>query len=274
MKFKQSPNQRQRYVLSRELFKSVSPEEVDKTWVDMIKMGIAKPPYQHFEIEMSSENVFASQITIPAGTPYNNFDDLVTNAAWRTNTIKGLDVLIKYDFTDDDLLAKLLAFTTSMWVGFDGNFKKFVPTTGDIYAAGTPKGIVEVKFASLPKFCDNMLILLIVLLATKNIEKKVKVDKLARLGIGKNKHRPYTTTYLNIGKVTESIDKSGKVVNPTGRQVRPHLRAGHIRNQHYGINNKYTKQIFIEPCFVNADKEWIGDRTEYRILQTKGGNNA
>jgi hypothetical protein len=36
--------------------------------------------------------------------------------------------------------------------------------------------------------------------------------------------------------------------------------------QHFGVGNKETNKIFIQPVFVNADEGWIeNQRKEYRI---------
>jgi hypothetical protein len=273
MKLKQSPNQRQRFVISPELFKSVSPEEVEATWQIMTKFNINKPPYQYFDIELSSENVFSKQVTIPKGTKYHNFENLLEEAAKVTHYIPGRNVLIKYDFQDD---LKDIGCIASMWVDAgDGIFVKFIPTKNGMSEAHTSYdnyskrrtelGTLEVYTETIPPFCTAIYKLLVVLLATKNIIKEIKIDKLAKLGIGKNKHKPHTVTYLKIGKITETITKSGKPV-PTGTILMPHLRSGHIRHQHYGLGNKYIKEIYIHSTFVNADKDWIADRTEYRVL--------
>lgn len=107
---------------------------------------------------------------------------------------------------------------------------------------------------------------LIVLLATKNIEKQTTETKLQKL---KNKTRKRGSTYrysgittLRIGKIVDSSDTILNSRDP----VRPHLRRGHIRNQRFGEGYKESRQIFIQPVFVNADDGWIeNQRKEYRV---------
>lgn len=275
MKLKQSANQRQRFVISPELFKSVSAEEVEKAWFAMKKVNIAKPPYQYFDIELTSENVFSKHATIPKGTPYDgDIETMITRAARIIEGIKGTNVLLKYDFKenleDEDAI-------TSMWLDSgDGKFDKFLPAKNGLSEAHTSKaepdkrrtaiGTLEIYTESIPVFCTAAYRLLVVLLATKNIVKEVKTNKLARLGIGKNKHRPHTITYIHIGKITETVTKSGKPAK-IGDILMPHFRSGHVRKkQHYGLGNKYIKEVYIHSTFVNADPEWIADRTEYRII--------
>jgi hypothetical protein len=266
MKLRQSANQRQRFVISPELFKAVSTEEVEATYKDMVELKMNRPPYQYFEIEISSENVFAPGITIPKGTQYEDFDELLTEAARREGKLleNKFNVLVKCD-CDENYEPTLV----SVWVdSADGKFIQFGrPKEGvDVAEVRNKFGLIECKATSMSRFTHNMFKLLIVLLATKNIEKQVKIDKLAKLGIGKNKHKPHTITYLKIGKITETVTKSGKPA-PTGTVLMPHLRRGHWRHhQHYGLGNKYEKSVYIWQTIVNADKGWIGDRNEYRVL--------
>ena len=86
---------------------------------------------------------------------------------------------------------------------------------------------------------------LIVLLATKNHIKEVRLDKdIAKGRYNKKqayrKDYPITTT-ISIGKITETYESKGG----TGSPKRPHMRRGHIRTQHYGPKNELTQKIFI-----------------------------
>lgn len=102
---------------------------------------------------------------------------------------------------------------------------------------------------------------LVVILASKGIIKETREHKLAALGVGKPSRFSATTTIrlttrLQVGNATES---------PSHRPSRPHLRRGHIRSQHYGKGNAQVKDIWIAPVFVNADKEFIASRREFRV---------
>ncbi len=106
---------------------------------------------------------------------------------------------------------------------------------------------------------------LIVLLATKNIEKTTKFHKDISNGkVSKaTKHRkkyPYTTT-LTIGRITENYNGS----EFTGMSRRPHLRRGHVRTQHYGPRNELTKKIFIPSVFVNGSEDIKSSRVAYNV---------
>jgi hypothetical protein len=261
-------NQRQRFVISPEIFKSISPEEVNATYKDMLELKIHKPPYRHFDIELDAINVFSpNSISIPKGTQYDgDIGDLIEKTAEQARNLlrNKFNVLIKYNYSDN---LNSDEFSVGVYTDKnDGNFKHFKKISETNGELTVPTGVVKFELVRLEGFTVVVLRMFIVLLATKNIIKEVKLNKLAKLGIGKNKHRPWQVTYLKIGKITESVSKSGTPKSGTGIILRPHLRRGHKRDQHYGLGNKYTKSIFIQPTFVNADKEWIADRSEYRVL--------
>jgi len=108
-------------------------------------------------------------------------------------------------------------------------------------------------------FIHDLMIIFIVLLSTRNIVKETRRNKLAKFGVGKQKHE-YVTT-LKIGKITEYEYEDG---TPTGRHVRAHLRRGHIRHQSYGPEHAFHRTIFIEPVFVNSDREFV-PRDAYNV---------
>ncbi len=102
---------------------------------------------------------------------------------------------------------------------------------------------------------------LVAILASKGIEKVTRQNKRQRLGIGSNAHEYITTI-----KLFPSLERGTDQEARPGRPVRPHLRRGHIRNQHYGVGNLLVKRIWIDPVFVNADDDFLSTRTAYRII--------
>jgi hypothetical protein len=104
--------------------------------------------------------------------------------------------------------------------------------------------------------------ILIVMLATRNVERELKVRKLADVRkVGKSKHCYKYTTTISISK---SLYASAE---PTGRTVRPHLRRGHIKRVHYGPKYAFEKKMWIEPCFVNASSEVdVTGRDHYNVI--------
>ena len=105
---------------------------------------------------------------------------------------------------------------------------------------------------------------LVTTLATKNVIKETQ--EIKKHG-PKSKKRPRTHKYITtikIGKITETYSSNE---SSAGYTVRPHLRRGHIRNQHFGEGNKEIKKIFIQPVFVNADEGWIENQRKAYVIK-------
>lgn len=107
---------------------------------------------------------------------------------------------------------------------------------------------------------------LIVLLATKNADKRTTESKLAKLGIGKSIRGrfAYTTTISLPGTLPPDCDNP-----PKSGHIAPHLRRGHVRRQHYGTRNELEKKIWIAPVFVNADPAFVAARRTYRLVRPR-----
>jgi len=97
----------------------------------------------------------------------------------------------------------------------------------------------------------------LLMLNTKGIEKQVIFT--GRLNKARAKHNDGRTpvpqhTVVRIGTI---YDRSGRghSATATGRHMPVHLRAGHVRRQHFGKGNEEVKQIFIPPCIVNFKDE-------------------
>lgn len=225
---------RQAFFLPPSLFEATSYEEVTASFNDMLELGIAKPPYPEFDIIIKAINAFKP--------PENmSWDD----ADW----IKEADII--YRFHNASLVGFFISDSRG-WMSdlFDQNAnpkRASIPSWTKFLRDAVKHSVALYK-------------VLIVLLATKNVEKSVKVNKLAKLGIGKPNKRHWYTTSLTIGKISETTESS-----PTGRSLRPHLRRGHKRNQRFGPERKFTKVVWIEPTFVNADEDFISSRTGYNV---------
>lgn len=227
------------FILSEEVLRAVSVEEIDATWEDMKELELNKPPYEAFDVVIPSSII---QIVDEAGnkTPAPNDQNMRIRfvghtATWLVQTSKG-------------------------WINYMSEMHRVMETVMKkdrrLRLYQTHEDLDE-EFLNCSQ---GIYRILIVMLATRNAAKTRKECKTLRLGIGSKERNRYTTT-ITIGKVTEQAEPS----KPTGTKVRPHLRRGHIRRQHYGPGRQYVKQIFIEPVFVNADEGWIAERTAYNV---------
>lgn len=107
---------------------------------------------------------------------------------------------------------------------------------------------------------------LIVMLATKNAERRtedVKAKAKAKPGSLQATYRRVTTI---TGRATMAIDKDGNA--PTSgrlKPVRPHLRRGHIRNQKHGPGLAFEKKVWIAPVIVNVEAGPVEAREAYNV---------
>lgn len=173
--------------------------------------------------------------------PYNEFRVELAHSAKDTN----INYLISMDFYSRSEPEE--EYTAVCRLFKDG---KFI----------SPYDYPEELMVHLDKLTLILYDVLICLLATKNVVKTVHRNRLAKFGVGKQKTE-YTTT-LHIGKMQTEYEKG----EPTGLTLRPHWRRGHARMQHYGPHNQMIKQIWIEPVFVNSDKEYVGERMAYNVI--------
>jgi hypothetical protein len=241
----------QLFLISTSVWEALSFEEVEATYRDMQELGLAEPPYQRFTVGvmasscirfMGDENDPTSAHALDPNSPFNgmayhHFDldaspimrlELEGNKKWPgiRSVEERIEECLNSETNTEDRI---------QWYK-----RQYDKSTQDLYRA------------------------FIVLLATRNIEKRTIHNRLAKFGVGKHKAK-YTTT-LDLGKVVEAAYE-GERPEPghTGKHLRPHLRRGHIRRQHYGPNNEMIKQVFIQPVFVNADPTFIANRTAYNV---------
>lgn len=232
----------QAFVLGEELIDAVSMQEVNATYNDMKALGLNKPPYPRFDVIV----------------PYWRIIRVVnteTGEDFRPDPKEHVGLVMRLRYEGDGNYRFLLT-RKGETIDFARFCDEFWKHRGD----KRPEN-VEVLEEQCQRSGNHILRLLTVLLATKNIVKETTPASPAKWAMkgGPAGMNRYTTT-IRIGEVTEHASSGS-----SGGTRRPHLRRGHIRNQHFGPGNQYVKQVFIEPVFVNADKGWIAERTAYNL---------
>ena len=250
-----TPLDRQLFVLPQEIWDAVTREDVTSTADDMQELGIYCPPVRYFDVyAMVTPRKIAGWLLknvqyefridradVPVSYKFRfDFDDDMKNYTWYWGMIDG-NKINYFDFDDPRFIETMRVDARERGLSYEA------------YS--------EAQASQLKMLQSAFLTTLITTLAAKNVVKETQ--EIKRHG-PKSKKRPRTHRYvttIKIGKITESMPSSG-----SSHSVRPHLRRGHIRNQHYGEGNKEVKKIFIQPVFVNADDGWIeNQRREYRV---------
>lgn len=229
-------NESQLFILDREFFGVVSWEDAMATCDGLAECGLYRLPYPTITIRAPSAQ-FCNW------GPGRSVEELM-NA-------KEAAVDMVVELRDYQLGQK----NPSMW---------FVAPSHKHLGPVHEKNISDINQpgseVDLPRFLAN---LLITLLATKNIVKETRENKLAKLGIGKKRNRyRYVTTLRLPNPATLETDSEH---HTPGHEVCPHLRRGHIRRQRYGPKNQYVRNQWIDPVFVNADREWVKSRVAYNV---------
>lgn len=239
------PGKRELFIIGSDAWAALDPKEVRATVADLKELGLYKLPYAAVDVGLPYHEVV--RVTGPDGKPAN--DNKFINGVHRDIPKHFDGALVLFE----DVRAEKPDYPTSVQFADIRRKYYFNRQVGGV--ALKIDGTVDEE---TPNFVKDILI---VLLATKNAVKTRTKDKLAALGIGKHKNRHVYTTTITLPKVLEE-DAEHK---PTGLHVRPHLRRGHIRRQHYGPARELIKKVWIDPVFVNADKDFVESRERYNL---------
>lgn len=212
---------------------------------DLKQLNLLKLPYPKVDVQIAVE--YPKELIFPKGTKLEEID----------NFLQGRSAYVR--------VAKKPSCMSCTFVGLDieGNFER------QMYAVSPPEFIHGVVKTEKYKIVNNFELskglahILVVLLATKNTVKVTKEHKLAKLGIGAKtgpKSYPRVTTI----SLPSTLEPS-KDAPPTGQTRCPHLRRGHQRKQKYGPKLAFTRSIWIEPIFVNADPDFVSTRKAYNL---------
>jgi hypothetical protein len=214
-------NKRELFLFDPSLWAAITPEEVSATLADMRALDIAHFPFEKVDVQFYC--TLAHDGTIG-----------VNIAHTRTCMTIRYEGLTEHGTCDRVMLDTLPP--------------EYRPSSHD--GRDAPKA-----------FARTLADVLIVLLATRNVVKTSKENKLARLGIGKHSRYARVTTISCPAR--ERLDNDG--TSAPGKPRAPHLRRGHIRRQRYGQALTLVKSIWVEPCFVNADANFVSTREKYKL---------
>jgi hypothetical protein len=205
------------------------------TFDDMVSLDIHKPPYEKFAIRFNS--TFLNKVN-PQRSSYVDPND-------RSK----IYVRFKIDSKTGDV--SYIVGAKHQKGNINWNFKVFT-------------NFHEDKTEEFRVYCCNMVVFLIVLLATQNVEKITRDNspRASSHSVREDAKHFSTTTVIRVGKITETMRGAS---SGAGSKTRPHLRRGHVRNQRHGTGLSETKKIFIAPMFVNADENWIAEQKNYKV---------
>lgn len=227
----------EKFVLPLGFAKAVDLEECLATLYAMHECQIDRAPYSTLAIEVAAKEIFTVK-----------------------NSPHGFDnETLLFEYRDiPQFLMKGERELNSVTVKVTGKKKGFKDLP---YLQVLPEVGAQDTAQALGEYGQQLLSVLVVLLASKQVVKVRKdLTKLKALGIGKKNPYSYVTT-LRL-PTTEECETEGE---ESGRPCRPHLRRGHVRRQHWGLQNSYVKKIFIEPVWVNTDQEFISLRDRYNV---------
>lgn len=253
-------NRPELFLIPHETVAALSYEEVGASYHDMEELNLAYLPYPKTDIGISGEDwihlrgntskKYMRRLLNKASQAFGEDDPDVQSFK---KTLEGRDEPINPSLLNAEVCIRfenenLIDFL----VKYDSKFRSLMQPPID-------------NAKSLLHGAEHYRRALIVLLATKNALKKRVVNKLAKLGIGKKKHEHLYVTTITIPPIENLSPSTG---SRPGITLRPHLRRGHIRRQPYGPKRAFIKRLWIEPCFINADPDFISSRTAYNTSVT------
>lgn len=230
------------FILGADAIDAVSDEEVTATVEGLKALGLYHLPYDRVSLQLPNKYAVL-------------MDDALDHSRkdWGMNLKLGRDGRWHLDFPE----YFYIEFTNINLLG--------EPAHCRIVCDGPVKHSWSMDQRDLVHCQESLTDLLICLLATRNARKETKHNKLASLGIGtKHKIGVKRFEYVTTISVPQNLEEDDHTVKE-GKPKAPHLRRGHIRNQHYGPGFQYVKPVWIAPVFVNADHDFVSGRKAYNL---------
>ena len=221
------------FVLDDEIVRNVVVDEVNATLQTMRQFNLDRPPYDKFSIQMGN---WAYNSRFPQGP------DRPHPIEWYTNNVEHVRVLVERTET---------RYNFGMAGLHNGEWSPLLVTDE---VAGTVVAPVEESWFMLG-------VLLVSLLAKNTVKQSIKTG-----GNVSRRHPCHGRSYYTVIKAP-----SQKTINPyavpgIGTAPCAHLRRGHPRWQLYQKPFPNHTRIFIEPTWVNADKNFLAsNRVAYKV---------
>lgn len=228
------------FTIGHDVITALSPEEVAATCRDLDELGLYHLPYPEVDIEFEGRDVIR---WVDKDGNFSNCEGVVDGKSDMKLFCRFKGISLEENHPFSVWVIEPRSNHTEDITKYGGKDKE----TGELINPNLRRHLVASG--------------LIALLATRNVVKTTKENKLGGLGIGCKKN-PYTSvTTISLPKeMSDDTEHS-----PTGEHRRPHFRRGHIRRQHYGPAMAFEKKIWIEPVFVNADPDWVDKRERYNV---------
>jgi hypothetical protein len=253
-------SKRQLFIIPADTWESLSEPEVNATADAMRELGIFKLPYPEIDVWLPSNHTFGwnwESLSHSYNGDVSKLEQNIRNGLYEREGDQFRPVVgAGFVFEFRNLSLAHTDYTIAMHVEPGSRASKYYRTNTTAAVPNKPEHCVHAR--------DQITKALIVLLATRNAVKSTRRDKMAALGIGKKHCHEYITT-ISLPRESATITSDDNIPMTPGKPRAPHLRRGHIRRQRHGPHFSLTRAIWIEPVFVNADKDWVDTRVRYNV---------